>query len=158
MTLVAYLTSHSVDDAKKNKKMFPYKNLSHGQSEKNHVSGGFLRDLVPHMHVIYGNALTYFISACANLYCYDGKVSLSFFLSISLFPYLSFFLSFSLSLFLYLSFFLSFSLSLFFSFFLSLSLSLSLFLSLFFLSFSLSLFLSLSLSFSRFWVIRIWQC
>jgi hypothetical protein len=48
--------------------MFHYKNLSHGQSTKNHVSDGFLRDLVTHTHVIYGNALTFIISACANLY------------------------------------------------------------------------------------------
>jgi hypothetical protein len=61
MTLVAYLTSHSVENAKK--KMFHYKNLSHGQSAKNHVSDKFLRDLVTHTHVIYVNALTVFISA-----------------------------------------------------------------------------------------------
>jgi hypothetical protein len=75
------------------------KYLSHCQSTKNHVDDEFLRDLVP--HVIYGNTLTLFISACANLYSNDGKVSLFPFISLSV--SLSFSLSLSLSLFLSLS-------------------------------------------------------
>jgi hypothetical protein len=72
--------------------MYHYKNLSHGQRTKNHVSDGFLRDLVTHTHAIYGNALTFIISLSLFLFLAFSP-SLSFSFSLSFFRSLS--LSFS---------------------------------------------------------------